>query len=423
MRLAVGIPTRNRAELAISAVESVLRSKLETVKAIVSDNSTEEAERERLEDFCARQPPDAVEYVRPPEPLAMPAHWEWLRSQISERASPTHVTYLTDRMVFTAGALAELTQVADRHPGRVLSYQHDYVNDLRSPVELVQAQWTGRLYELDARKLLEMSSRAEYGNYLPLMLSCFAPVEVLEAIKMRFGDVFGSVSPDYCFAYRCLAVRDSILYLDRSCLIHYAMTRSSGISYLRGLPNEDASDFDGSLSVPRFGATPEPALETITNAVIQEYCAARELAGDDRFPPVDWRSYLASNATSAAYIQEPEWRARTQELLRRRGWTRRSAVRQAAGRVLAIAGYFVRHPGALARSLKRQVWDRPPGTPVASLLSRVGIEAPIRDDLRFASAADAIAHADRHPRRRMPYAWHLHQLDRRGAIARRLDWG
>jgi hypothetical protein len=85
-----------------------------------------------------------------------------------------------------------------------------------------------------------------------------------------------------------------------------------------------------------------------------------------------------------------------------------------------VAGYFIRHPGALARSLKRQIWERPPGTPFASLLPRIGLNPRIRDDLKFESAADAIAYADSRPRDRMPYAWHVHQLSRAGAILRTL---
>jgi hypothetical protein len=419
MRLAIGIPTRNRAELAVAAVESVLRAGRTDITVVVSDNSTEAADRDRLIEFCARHPDGAVEYVRPPEPLAMPAHWEWLWGVINERMAATHVAYMTDRMVFTAGALEELMEIVSAAPDLVLSYQHDRVDDLRTPVELVQAQWTGQLLQLDARKLIEMTSRAAWGDHLPRMMNSIAPTGTLAEIEERFGDVFGSTSPDYRFAYRCLAVCDTVLYLDRSCLIQHGMNRSAGITYLRGTPNEEAASFARELTGPRFGATPEPAFETVANAIFQEYCSVRAEVGGGRFPPPDWRSYLTANAISIDRITDPQWGARMRGLLRQRGWRRRHSARHVLGLTLEMAGYFLRHPGALARTIKRQLWERPPGTPAAFLLPRVGLSPGVRDNFRFDSAADAIAHANAHPRPRTPYAWPVHRLWRAGAIARR----
>jgi hypothetical protein len=405
----------------MAAIDSIAPWANAHVTVVVSDNSTEAMERDRLWEFCAAKPEGAVVYVRPAQPMDMAGHWEWLWRTIEERLGPTHVGYLTDRLVFTTGALSQLMEIGARDPERVISYQHDTVDDAKAPVELVQSQWTGGLLELDARTLLELSSRGQWGNYLPRMLNCIAPASILTAIQRRFGGVFApSVSPDYCFAYRCLATVDSVLYLDRPCVIEYAVSRSGGISYMRGRPSKDALSFQQSLSVPRFWATPEPAFETVANAMFQEYLMVRDEARDDRFPPVGRGSYLAANALSATRIEEPEWRARTQDLLRRLGWTRLRRARRAAGQALMIAGYFIHHPAALGRSLKRQLWDRPSGAAFSDLLARIGLNPRTRGDLKFASARDAIEHANSHPRRRMPFAWHVHQLSRAGAIMRRV---
>src|SRR5206468_3596267 len=113
------------------------------------------------------------------------------------------------------------------------------------------------------------------------MLNCIVPASTLGAIERRFGNVFGLIAPDYRFAYRCLAVSETTLYLDRACMIEYGMTRSSGITYSKGKPNEDAADVARHLSGPRFWATPEPGFETVANAIFQEYCAVREEVGGD----------------------------------------------------------------------------------------------------------------------------------------------
>ena len=413
--LAIGIPTRNRAQLAISAIESVLRESRPDVVAVVSDNSTDPGERRRLEDHCARAG-EQVRYVRPPEPLPMAAHWEWLWRTIRESVDPTHVAYLSDRMVFAAGALPQLVEIVARHPDRVVSYHHDHVNDLRSPVELVQTPWTGRLVELDSRRLIELSARGRYGDYLPRLMNSIAPAGVLEAIDSRFGDVFGSISPDYRFAYRTLAVCDSVLYLDRACLVEHGMLRSSGGNFRRGQANRDAADFAALLSDPRFGETPEPGLKTIANAIFQEYCATRAEAGPDRFPALDRRGYLTANAIAIDRIENGDWQARMRAELRRLGWTRIDSARHALGLALEMAGYLARHPGAVPRTLKRQLWERPPGTPISFLASRLGIDPHLRDELRFDSAAEALEHAVTRPRPPSPHAWHLHRLTVAGAV-------
>lgn len=402
-----------------TALESVLAAAHPGISVVVSDNSTDPAEVERVREFCGGLPAGVVEYVRPPEPLPMAEHWEWLRHQITERVAPTHVGYLTDRFVFVEGALAQLMETLAREPDTVLSYHHDPVKDLSTPVELVQSQWTGDLFELDNSALIAMSSRGHYGDHLPRMLNSIAPVAVLDEIERRFGDVFGAVAPDYRFAYRSLAVRDTTLLLDRACTLHHGMRASAGIGYLRGEKTEASHDFARQLSVPQYGDTPEPEFDTIANAIFQEYCAVRAELGDGRFPPLDRDGYLAANAVSVDRMERTEARARMEALLERHGWTRRHAARHAARLTAEVSGYFLRHPSALGRSLKRQLWDRPPGTPAARLLPRVGLNPRVKEDLMFGSNVEAIAHANAHPRPRTRQAWHVYRLARAGAIRAR----
>jgi hypothetical protein len=397
----------------------VLRPGLEDVAVVVSDNSTDGGERGRLEEFCAGVAGRAVTYVRPPEPLPMAEHWEWLWQTIRTTAPAPHVAYLTDRLVFGAGSLAALLDAVDRHPEKVVSYHWDHVADAAEPVELVQRPWTGRLYELASSRLIELASRGEFGDYVPRLMNSIAPTAVVEEIERRFGDVFGSIAPDYRFAYRCLAVCETILYLDRACVIEHGLKRSAGINFQRGRMNADAARFASEVTDDRFAATPEPGFVTNANAIFQEYCAVRAELGGVGFPPPDRRSYLTANAVSVARIEDPEWHRRMHELLRRHGWRRRHAASRAVGVGLRIATYLARHPGALARAVRRQLWERPPGSPAASLLARAGLNPRTRDELRFATAGEAIAHANAHPRPPTPHAFHVDGLRRAGAIVAR----
>jgi hypothetical protein len=214
-------------------------------------------------------------------------------------------------------------------------------------------------------------------------------------------------------------VCDSVLYLDRACVLEHGMARSAGINYLRGRVNQDAERFVRDLTRPRFTAVPEPGFETNANAIFDEYCGVRDELGGDRLPAPDRRGYLAANMVAATRIEEPEWRARQEQLLASHGWTRRDRARYAGGTAARMAAYFAAHPSALARTLKRQLWERPPRSASALLLARLGRAVPARDELRFGSAAEAIEYAGAHPRAPQRHAFHVHELERAGAVLRR----
>ena len=191
------VPTRNRPTLALAAVRSVLEQEAD-VRVVVSDNSTDPTAVEAVGRACAGLP--GVHYVRPPEPLAMSPHWEWAMETARAVTRPTHVAFLTDRMVFRPGTLDRLRAHAGRHPEHVVSYNHDQVDDTPRPVRLFQKRGTGRLFlSVPSRLLAERTAHAVPLVYLPRMLNCVAPGPVLDAVRARFGSLFFFISPDFCF--------------------------------------------------------------------------------------------------------------------------------------------------------------------------------------------------------------------------------
>lgn len=101
----VVIPTRNRAAIAMNAIRSVLDQPIDNVQVLVSDNSTAGRDREDLTNFCSELADPRLRYVRPPQSLAMPAHWEWPIQQALPSFEASHFLYLTDRMMFRTGVL------------------------------------------------------------------------------------------------------------------------------------------------------------------------------------------------------------------------------------------------------------------------------------------------------------------------------
>jgi len=319
--LVIVIPTRNRSDLAVNAIRSVLRQRQDPISVVVSDNSTDHEEVCSLQRFCNQLSHPRLLYVRPPEPLPMSEHWEWALGQAMQICPASHYTFLTDRMVFKSDTLSKLLSIIQLYPQAVVSYNHDRVNDYDRPIRLEQAHWTGEIVELTSRQLLTMAAQMKFHVALPRMLNCIVPRFVFDRIYERFGNVFISISPDFCFTFRCLAVLESILYYDRSVLLHYALRRSNGESHAKGIMSKDSVDFlNGLGATPPSFASPVPEFRTVGNSIVHEYCAVRNEVGDSTYPAINFSTYLQFTALEVEQLQHPQLRVDMRALLEFHGW-------------------------------------------------------------------------------------------------------
>ena len=326
----VVVPTRNRADIAANAIRSALSQVGGgDLRVLVSDNSTSAEEAARLAAFCGRAGDARLHYVRPPEPLAMSPHWDWAARQALDLYGLSHVTFLTDRMIFKHGALGKLARIASSHPDEVVSYKHDRVDDDARPVRVHLHAWTGRLFRADSARLLRASAESALTEALPRMLNCLVPRATLELLRARFGAYFASIAPDFNFCYHLLAAEDAILYLDESLLVHYALGRSNGASASRGEMTRDRADFMAASRAHAYSAAPIPGILTVHNAILHEYCVAREETRSPKFPPVDVPKYLRAIAAELPQIVNPEVRRETERLLSEHGWVDAEAAARA----------------------------------------------------------------------------------------------
>ena len=321
--MVVVIPTRNRAQLAMNAVRSVLEQAVENVALLISDNSTLEHEREELKAFCEGLSDPRVRYVRPPEPLPMPDHWDWASEQALRLYSANHFIFLTDRMMLRNGALQEMVDVAGLYPLQVISYNLDRICDDAMPIRIEQYPATEKLVEVETLRLSHLFAQGVFHPGLPRMLNCIVPRVVFDRIRQRFGNVFSSIAPDFNFCVRCLDTEDSILFFDKSLLFHYALNRSLGASALRGKMTPEHEDFTANLPVDnatRNYATPIPSLITAVNAAFNEYLSHKQQTNSARFFAVDLQEYLAANALEVNEARDPKLRDAMMALLVEHGY-------------------------------------------------------------------------------------------------------
>lgn len=398
MELVVVVPTRNRADLAPVSVQSAITDGDPRVSVLVSDNSTDREQVERLRTATAAMPHDRVRYLHPPSGLPMTAHWQWALERALEDARPTHVMYLSDRRVLRRGAVAELLAIAERHPSDVLTFGDDtLIGDDETPVTLLERPWTGKLMRIDARQLLRVSARGMSHVAVPRMLNSIVPRLVLDAVAAAYGNVFASIAPDHCFGYRCLDRVDSILHLDRVLVVQRAMWRSNGYSQTRGVASADHTDFLRELRGSSINQhTPVPELLTVTNAGYNEYEYVRGEPASSKLRPPPRHFYLGANARDVERLEDPQLRARMREVLATNGWSSRMRLRYLLGLSASAAGYYGRRPRALLARLRARPLTR----------------------AEFGDSGQALAYALEHPGTPSAEAPHLWPLMTRPGVAR-----
>jgi len=329
-RSVIVIPTRNRAAQARNAINSILGQSDCEVNVLVSDNSTSTEQRTELSQHCQQAANGRLRYIVPPEPLPMSQHWDWAMRQALSLYDASHVAFLTDRMMFKPDVLKHLLAIVADYPGRILTYMHDMVDDYQVPVIVRQYTWTGNLYEVPTRRLLELVAQSVmYDTAVPRMLNCLVPRRVLEAIRDRFGSFFASLSPDWNFAFRALECEDSILFYDEGAMVHYAQDLSNGQSAHYGIENQALTTFLQDIAgQPINNGTPFPEIATIWNGIISEYCLVKEITKSPKFPELNLEEYMRVLAWGIEQMKNPERRQRMREFLSARGWKYEEAGRE-----------------------------------------------------------------------------------------------
>jgi hypothetical protein len=321
-QLLIVVPTRNRGELAVRSALSALQcDDPASVSVMISDNSTEAEQSAQLRAFVAAQARAELRLVAPPAPLPMTAHWEWAINTALESSAASHFLFLTDRMSFRAGQLRELIEILRRYPDEVLSYTLDRIDDFARPVRYRPLPRTGMLFRMPSARLLAASAQMGFPSCLPRMLNCAVPRAHLLRSQARFGGIFASVAPDFCFCYRCLDLNESILYYDKSVLLNYALDRSNGASLNRGVQTRDSRDFLASLGAGGLNAlAPVPEVVTVGNAIVHEYNFVRRQSHSGAFPPLDREKYLDHLAGEVSDYLDRGLRREALAHLRSQGW-------------------------------------------------------------------------------------------------------
>jgi len=315
--IAAVIPTRNRAEIAIRAVRSLLEQDC-AIDIFLSDNSTSP---DRLREFSRNEP--RVHYLRPERELPMAEHWDWALQQAMARSGASHFTVHYDRKYSKPGHWGGAAELASQRPDRLITYPIDMIVDEPPPLRLWQAGWTGKTFVVQTAWVVALAAAGrvqDAGHTIPVLSNCIVPREILQSIIDRFGDVCVSIASDSCFSVRFLALHDDYLHYDRALAVSYAPHRSAGLGFLSG-GGRDFADFRRMWGErPWLDASPVPGLNLGQNMYLHEYELVRRKTGD-RLPPLDRKGCLDHLGESLIWVRDGRQRASLCKVLEDHGWT------------------------------------------------------------------------------------------------------
>ena len=284
------IPTRNRPDLVAAAIASACGQAGEDVEIIVSDNSTDAAAVEAVRIAVERARDPRLRLIRPPEPIEMPAHWEWATRQ----AAGDYLLILTDRFVIRPGVLEMLRPVI-AGLGRPPILRWTTESGLLADGQFFERAYSGAVTTADCREVLaDFASCGQWrtaligSNRLPRGLNSAVRRELIERIREGDGVAYAPLSPDYTSAIHQLIAADAIVEIDAPLYAAHGSV-SNGASSMRDGVATYLPDFKGD----RFEGCPV-RIDTVINTTIRDYLWVGREAGVD-LPPVDMVGYLLLN--------------------------------------------------------------------------------------------------------------------------------
>jgi hypothetical protein len=322
VKLGLVMTTRNRPALAAANIRSILSQDGDFV-LVVSDNSESTEDRDALESVCRDAGDPRLLYIRTPQSLTMPSHWDWAMEQALARTDATHLGIQYDRKVWKPEGIRRLVAAVATAPEKTLIYGWDsvYRSEGRSVASRLRS--SGGLYSVPTTQIIERCARseiAELDQVYPALANCIVPRGTFDRVRETFGSICDSGTPDAAFLFRLCAVDEVVHHYDRALVITYGYDFSNGWAYFRGDESGAWADW---ISLwgdrPWIDAAPIPELKLGHNVIFHEYNLVRRIAGD-RFPPIDHERYLNHLGKSLAFISDLKVRAEMREVLERNGW-------------------------------------------------------------------------------------------------------
>jgi hypothetical protein len=270
-RFSIVLPTIGRVEYLTDAIESIRWQSFRDFELIISDNSDDGRVRSIADEY---RHDDQVRYVRPPEQLNMPDHWEFA----SLHANGEFVFILQDRIVMLPNALltADREIVRFSEQASVVYWpqvsNYDHRNGRVSRIESHTA--TSELR--DPREVIGAFARFEIPRtHMPHASNGFYHRDLAGAIRRRHGRLFMPLAPDDAAGFLQLAYAEKLLFLDQPLWLGRLTTQENSNGIRAQLAGTHA--YASSVGLPDFLSDVPLPVDTILNCIIYDLLAVKRL--------------------------------------------------------------------------------------------------------------------------------------------------
>ena len=281
------IPTRDRPQFILDTAISAVAQQFDSFEVILSDNSHDDRTRHQLH---ASKQVGGITYIRPPQELSMPDHWEFATSHSNGK----FVLVLTDRSVLKQGALAAVYRaIADRGNNvvQVCSWRWSLFDD-ELGVELHESGGTlalgGRTLS-SAEVLAEFSGQQKHYPYtLPRALNSCYSSEMAAKLRTQYGRLFFPLNPDFTSAFLLLTHIEKMLHIDAPLFVSRGLGSSGGgNAYL-----SDATSYLNTLGIKDCYRYVPIKASLVENVIFEDFLAMRDMAGGGLGVEIDWVEYF-----------------------------------------------------------------------------------------------------------------------------------
>ena len=285
----VVIPTRNRANLLPSALQSALEQTFEDFEVIVSNNNSRDDTKAVVESFDDRK----LRYVETGRTLAMPDHWEFAL----DHARGQYVTYLCDDDAWCPAVLQRVAAViaSDRPKitvvGTGLYYGPNWFHDTRRNLLVIEPH-SSRTLKCDSHETLKKIFKCGNLYDAPRMLNSFCHRESLMRIRAETKRIF-LLAPDYSFPALTLTRIPTWVFIDEPLRLQGIFPEGIGSAqaHNRGEPAEQFLREFGDPDI--FKKMPVKA-PVSTNYIGQTLATVKELQPTALAEfDIDWEQYFA----------------------------------------------------------------------------------------------------------------------------------
>jgi len=220
IKFTVIIPTRERADVLVHCLRTVVAQDYENLEIIVSDNHSNDNTREVVESFRDKR----IKYINTGRRLSMSSNWEYALSFVSEG----YVGFLGDDDGLLPGSMTRLSKIIDEYrPDAINAPYVDYNwpdNGTDAAGQIRVPSRSATKYYSSARFISDLLSG--YLSYVdgPLIYNgSFAKIEAINAARDEEGVFFKAQSPDVYSAValsfvtsRFLRIKDPVAIAGRS---------------------------------------------------------------------------------------------------------------------------------------------------------------------------------------------------------------